>query len=308
MLGYMMLKESMLEEGLPVKARCGGKAIVLPFFLVGLGFGFATLLSWQQPRADGEDPAMTMAAASSASTLARRAWQPARAGQSMRAVIARQPVQPLGPAPRGLPSSSRTGPVARATAGTEFKKAWPDKYRSLIKNGLKPVSGEKAIKMAKEGAILLDVRVEDQFEEESFEGAINIPMNRPIEGSSPQDTVKKLIYASLAIPANERNTDFVSMAREKLPTRGLFFFQDKPIIIIDVRGGKLEMPSEAEANSPGINVFTDSNRYTEGFVAASYLYEAGFKNLYILDKGYGGWWQQQNPTPKPEYWQAFFIR
>lgn len=47
----------------------------------------------------------------------------------------------------------------------------------------------------------MDVRIEGDFEREAAEGAISIPMYRPVEGEGQWDKVKRFVMSSFAMTA-----------------------------------------------------------------------------------------------------------
>lgn len=190
------------------------------------------------------------------------------------------------------------------------RKQWPEQYKSLLKSGIKNITGDDAIKMANEnGAVIVDVRPVESFEEDTLEGAISVPITREIPGDSMKNQISRLVAYSTAVRPMEGNPDFITLALERLPKQGPFL--NKPIIIMCDRGGKLEVPSlkgTAGGKSDEARVLCDTDRFSLSLRAGYSLTQVGFKNLYFIGEGYGRWKQSKIPKTKPPYWQAFFIR
>lgn len=55
--------------------------------------------------------------------------------------------------------------------------------------------------MQKDGWILLDVRVEENFIYEHIKGSASVPLYRPVQGNSIFDNAKRLAMASFAMKA-----------------------------------------------------------------------------------------------------------
>lgn len=154
-----------------------------------------------------------------------------------------------------------------------FLNIWPDKHAEL-RAKLKSVTGEEALTMVEEqGAVLLDVRLSKEYEAETVEGAIHVPV------SIPADTWQERAAGWLLSlrQTSKANPNFRKDALEKLPL-------DKPIIIVCEKGGNLAPILISE----GYSQMVDS-QYTMSLKAAYELYEAGFKDLYFIDRGIDRW-------------------
>lgn len=55
--------------------------------------------------------------------------------------------------------------------------------------------------MQKEGWILLDVRVEENYIYEHIKDSVSVPLYRPVQGNSVFDNAKRLAMASFAMKA-----------------------------------------------------------------------------------------------------------
>lgn len=170
-------------------------------------------------------------------------------------------------------------------------KGWPFVYKTLLSAGVGALTREEVVEMQKKGAVIVDVRNQDQFEEETMEGAVSVPFFVPKTGSSFNDNLQKVTAFILGVKPTQRNPEFATLAKEKLP-------QDKPLIIACNRGGKL---LANRTNSFGTaKVYSDTDQYTLSLKAAYELYTLGFKNLYFLTGGFRNWRAQKFPTIIPE--------
>eukprot|EP00747_Dinoflagellata_sp_TGD_P168227 gnl/TRDRNA2_/TRDRNA2_194110_c0_seq1.p1 gnl/TRDRNA2_/TRDRNA2_194110_c0~~gnl/TRDRNA2_/TRDRNA2_194110_c0_seq1.p1 ORF type:complete len:335 (+),score=36.28 gnl/TRDRNA2_/TRDRNA2_194110_c0_seq1:50-1054(+) len=210
-------------------------------------------------------------------------------------------LNPLNPNGAWNPFKKTVTPDVSKVSGSDFK-AWPARYRSLLERGLQSITAAEALEMVRDqGAVIVDVRTEKRFKDMSVEGAVSVPLMRPVSGDSMFANTKRLFTAALGVESTEPNADFAPMATERLP-------QDRPVIVACSMGGKLEMPkaSSAESQSEKGNidqivpdlfpekdfpekVFTDTDRYTTSLKAAYALYEAGFSKLYFLKGGINQW-------------------
>lgn len=73
----------------------------------------------------------------------------------------------------------------------------PEASYAASQPALISISGEvQAYKLQQEkGAVMLDCRVEWDFEREKIEGAINVPLWRGVAGKTAWDTVKRAVMA-----------------------------------------------------------------------------------------------------------------
>lgn len=202
---------------------------------------------------------------------------------------------PLGPVAirarppaRGASLRPRAAVAEEDTPANAAFREWPLQYKSLVDRGLQCIPSDVAVKMVEEeGAVFVDLRPSKKFEEETIEGAINVPLFQPVTGGTMFDQMKRAVTGLAGVQGAERNPDFEKLAAEKLP-------RDKPLIIFCDRGGKLEMPDDKGRKGKGeeygkFSTFTDSDRYTLSLKAAYELFEAGFTKLYYLKGGLVQW-------------------
>eukprot|EP00746_Dinoflagellata_sp_MGD_P012322 gnl/MRDRNA2_/MRDRNA2_126239_c0_seq1.p1 gnl/MRDRNA2_/MRDRNA2_126239_c0~~gnl/MRDRNA2_/MRDRNA2_126239_c0_seq1.p1 ORF type:complete len:291 (+),score=24.20 gnl/MRDRNA2_/MRDRNA2_126239_c0_seq1:53-874(+) len=179
---------------------------------------------------------------------------------------------------------------------------WRNIYIDLLDSGLKPVTGEEALKMVQQdGAVLVDVRQEKAiwdslplgafrspdtttFKHGTVQGAINVPIIRVFESSSLYEKFIKLLASILfIIEPVESNPDFATVALERLP-------RDRPLILACYRGGILD--KEFKASTVSSLLFWTG---TKTFMAAHELYKLGFTNLYFLKGGIKQWQADRLP-------------
>lgn len=166
-------------------------------------------------------------------------------------------------------------------------KGWPLVYKTLVDSGVKALTREEVLhKVRTKGAVLVDVRQENAFQEETMEGAINLPFFRPKSGSSFNDNLQKLTAFVLGVKPTERNPNFLNLVKE-LP-------RDKDIIIACDRGGTL---TGDRRNSFGtVKVYSDTDQYTLSLKAAYEVYQLGFRKIYFLTGGFNNWVANNFPT------------
>eukprot|EP00746_Dinoflagellata_sp_MGD_P009562 gnl/MRDRNA2_/MRDRNA2_119479_c0_seq1.p1 gnl/MRDRNA2_/MRDRNA2_119479_c0~~gnl/MRDRNA2_/MRDRNA2_119479_c0_seq1.p1 ORF type:complete len:296 (-),score=50.43 gnl/MRDRNA2_/MRDRNA2_119479_c0_seq1:68-955(-) len=167
----------------------------------------------------------------------------------------------------------RKAPVLRAEeddGSPTALKNWPATHDKLRERGLYPISGVQAQKMVEEkGAVLVDVRLTGDYETETIEGAVHVPLMKKMEWNW-----KRALGNVVGVDPNEANPDFTKQAREALPS-------DKPLIIVCEKGGSLKPIVGAGE--------MERSQYTMSLKAAWELYEAGFKDVYIMDGGIDRW-------------------
>lgn len=169
--------------------------------------------------------------------------------------------------------SSSLGPSTRHGHGKvrnarvqATERSWGREVRPyLAERAPKQVLVEEAMKMARQdGAVLLDVRLEKDFEQVHAEGAVNVPLFRPIEGtgefprferkrsrsiqklmskcftSGMSSLLKRVIYAVNGVKGSEGNPNFLSSV-EKSIQRG-----QTVLVMCDAGGAYLPTPSFME--------------------------------------------------------------
>lgn len=162
---------------------------------------------------------------------------------------------------------------------------WPMVHSELKDRKLKSLSNEEALKRQKRGAVIVDVREERQFNAQHIEGAVNVPLFRPVMGNSPFDIAKKLAMAAFAMQATERNPAFKDLAKEVLP-------KNKDLIVVCAIGGTLDTVVKRETKYRKVE-YSDPERAfgreSRSLKACFELYEAGFKKVNHLSKGLNQW-------------------
>lgn len=172
---------------------------------------------------------------------------------------------------------------------------WPAVYLSLMDRGLlkNQVTGEEALRMVKrQGAVLVDVDDEGSFLSGTMEGAVNVPLFRPVAGNGFFDNVKKVSGFFMGMVSTERNPDFQKQALERLP-------KNKPIIVACQRGGSME--TVVKKQKVGfVKEYEDPDKSfgieSRSLKACYELYEAGFTKVYFLKKGINQWVYEKLPT------------
>lgn len=111
---------------------------------------------------------------------------------------------------------------------------WPIIHTALTDYGLASLPPAECLRLQASGkAVIVDVRMADQFAKQHIAGAVNVPLFRPVQGRTAFDTVKKLAMGALAMTATERNPDFAAEARAAIPP-------GKRVIVACMVGGTLE--------------------------------------------------------------------
>eukprot|EP00747_Dinoflagellata_sp_TGD_P051826 gnl/TRDRNA2_/TRDRNA2_147550_c0_seq3.p1 gnl/TRDRNA2_/TRDRNA2_147550_c0~~gnl/TRDRNA2_/TRDRNA2_147550_c0_seq3.p1 ORF type:complete len:363 (+),score=30.54 gnl/TRDRNA2_/TRDRNA2_147550_c0_seq3:19-1107(+) len=191
------------------------------------------------------------------------------------------------------------------TVGRYPPTMWPAVYDWVVQRGLKTVTSKRAQEMIKrEGAQVVDVRVADatiatSFDRGSIEGAVNVPLFQKVTGNSAFDWSKRAMMTFFGMEATEQNPDFEKEALEKLKSDGLFGLS-KPIIIVCARGGEVtKLDKMMDYQKAAYN--------TQSLKAAYELYQAGFKNLYILEGGLTAWEREGLPMDYPDFVKPTFT-
>ena len=154
-----------------------------------------------------------------------------------------------------------------------------------MEKGLRSVDSEEALRLVESGkAVLVDVRPPSNFKRGHAEGAINVPLFRPVQGDTKFDRIKRIIMAGFIMEATERDPGFVENVRKTIP-RG------KTIIVYCGTGGTLSdvvVPTEAQMSrtvNPKKPV-KDADRAfgieSRSFKAAYELLTNGYNNRNVL--------------------------
>merc|ERR1719235_556866 len=153
-------------------------------------------------------------------------------------------------------------------------------------------------------AIIVDTRVEsssfDQipwgpfqsgtmatFKSGTVEGAVNVPLMRPIAGNSPRDWLKRMNSWLFILEPIEGNPNFADLAKERLP-------KDRPLILFGNRGGDISAePADAGKDGRRKPSVMTTFGYTQELKAAYELLKLGYTKLYILGGGIGRWEREE---------------
>ncbi|MEW5319225.1 MAG: hypothetical protein WDW38_010390 [Sanguina aurantia] len=140
--------------------------------------------------------------------------------------------------------------------------------------------------MSTKGWTLVDVRAARDYELEHAEGAVNVPLYRPVAGNEFWDVLKRVAMAGFAMQATERNPDFVEVALEKLR-------KNEKIIIMCNIGGTLETLFKPSSHKKGINDPDRAfGRESRSLKAAYEIIEAGgwnASNVVFVEGGVQMW-------------------
>lgn len=173
---------------------------------------------------------------------------------------------------------------AKPLSGPEYT-VWPVVHTTLVQNGLRSVECDEAESMIREGkAVLLDIRTQKAFEMGHVEGAISVPLFRPVQGRTKFDNLKRLAMAGFAMEATERNPDFVQDVLDK----GMKM-EETLIVCCDI-GGTLETivrrPGRDREFASKDRAF---GRESRSLKACFELQQAGFQDVVHLKDGYNMW-------------------
>ncbi|MEW5304456.1 MAG: hypothetical protein WDW36_007066 [Sanguina aurantia] len=151
--------------------------------------------------------------------------------------------------------------------------------------------------MSTKGWTLVDVRAARDYELEHAEGAVNVPLYRPVAGNEFWDVLKRVAMAGFAMQATERNPDFVEVALEKLR-------KNEKIIIMCNIGGTLETLFKPSSHKKGIN---DPDR---AFGRESRSLKAAYEIIEVSARGprWGTPLPPLNPPPSPSLLPAACSR
>ncbi|KAI7840270.1 hypothetical protein COHA_006052 [Chlorella ohadii] len=180
-------------------------------------------------------------------------------------------------------------------SGTAYT-VWPVMHTYLTEKGLKQVDEEEALALARKGAVIVDVRLADDYKKEHIEGAVSVPMFRLTQGTSNWDNVKRFVMGSLAMKATERDPDFLANFGKAMGGN-----KRKTIIVACAVGGTLDTVA-----SWGVRVATTGKsaqdpdrafgRETRSLKACYELMQAGYTNVIHLKGGLSSWRYNGYPT------------
>ncbi|PRW59516.1 rhodanese-like domain-containing chloroplastic [Chlorella sorokiniana] len=162
----------------------------------------------------------------------------------------------------------------------------------LTQKGLKQVDEDEALALASKGAVIVDVRLADDFKKEHIEGAISVPMFRLTQGNSKWDNVKRFVMGSLAMKATERDPDFLANFAAALGGN-----KRKTIIVACAVGGTLDtVVRVATTGKSAQDPDRAFGRETRSLKACYELMQAGYTNVIHLKGGLSSWRYNGYPT------------
>ena len=150
---------------------------------------------------------------------------------------------------------------------------------------LKSVNQDETLALMKKGAILIDVRLGEDFEKEHAKGAISVPLFRITAGDETWDKIKRVVMAGLAMRPTERDPDFIKNIEKAVGNKR------KKIIVMCTIGGTLD--TVVRVASTGKKTETDKDRAfgreSRSLKACYELMKAGFGDVVHLKGGLGDW-------------------
>lgn len=163
---------------------------------------------------------------------------------------------------------------------------WPVMYTYLARKKLKTINQDQALSEMKKGAVLLDVRLAADFENQHARGAENVPLFRITAGNSSWDNVKRVVMAGLNMKATERDPDFIENVNALVKKN-----KRKKIIVMCNIGGTLD--TVIRVASTGKLTKTDKDRSfgreSRSLKACYELLRAGYTNVVHLEGGLSEW-------------------
>ena len=146
---------------------------------------------------------------------------------------------------------------------------WPEVWRWLNEEKkMQTLDSLDCQKLVREGAVLLDVRFEPDYEKWSIPGSVSVPY---VTGG---------FLAKLRLPGfKKKNADFVRMVEAQIPDK------KTKIVLACIWGGSLTR------EPPKNRGLTDNTKGGGSLPGAFELYQAGYTNLYHLYGGVNQWYQ-----------------
>ena len=163
---------------------------------------------------------------------------------------------------------------------------WPLVHTALTAVGQESIEPRQALELQKAGAVIVDVRPADDFEREHIDGAVNVPLYRPVEGRDTMDNLKRIAMAFFAMRATERNPKFAEEAKASLPA-------GCPLVVTCNTGGYLEVTIDKKRGGKVVKSFEDKDRVfgweSRSLKACHELRTSGFSDIYHLRGGLQTW-------------------
>jgi len=169
---------------------------------------------------------------------------------------------------------------------------WPVMHTYLTQKKLKSCDIDQARALMSKGAVLLDVRLAMDYENQHALGAENVPLFRITAGNSQWDTIKRVVMAGLNMKATERDPDFIKNVDALLNGK-----KRTKIIVMCSIGGTLD--TVVKVASTGKITKTDKDRSfgreSRSLKACYELMRAGYTNVIHLEGGFSQWRHQGYP-------------
>ncbi|GFR46335.1 hypothetical protein Agub_g7905 [Astrephomene gubernaculifera] len=151
---------------------------------------------------------------------------------------------------------------------------WAEMAAALRQANVRMVAPQELSWLSEKGAVLLDIRPAENYQEGHLPGAVNVPFYQPIQGWTPWQVARRMGYALFGIAhGTEVNPNFMADVSKLVADPA-----STPVVLYCSLGGSLE-PTNNDKNG----------QQTRSMVAAYGLTQAGFKALHILKGGYFDW-------------------
>lgn len=162
---------------------------------------------------------------------------------------------------------------------------WPVMHTYLTSKKLKSVDQDQALALMKKGAVLIDVRLGEDYVKEHADKSISVPLFRITAGDETWDKIKRVVMAGLAMRPTERDPDFVKNVEKAVGNKR------KKLILMCTIGGTLD--TVVRVASTGKKTETDKDRSfgreSRSLKACYELMKAGFTDVVHLKGGLGDW-------------------
>mmetsp|Transcript_21189 Transcript_21189/g.40465 ORF Transcript_21189/g.40465 Transcript_21189/m.40465 type:complete len:280 (-) Transcript_21189:178-1017(-) len=157
------------------------------------------------------------------------------------------------------------------------KQLWEKQY-SFLKDRLTSIDSNELQDLLEKGWVFLDVRPYEDFEAYHPIGAVNVPVNQYIAGTSAKQLLRKSLFAMQAVKPIEANPDFDSMAKAAIGAA-------PGVVVACAAGGTLQ----STTNFP-------SGQQSRSLIAAyKILQEGASGNVKHLKGGLNTWFRSDLP-------------
>lgn len=166
----------------------------------------------------------------------------------------------------GMGALMLAAPLYRDQMSEKIK--WPQMFEALTQGGgVQALPAKQVAAAVRRGAVLVDVRTEDQIERSPLPSATNIPMYRPMSKNDIFSWAKRIVFAWNGKAGTEFDPDWLEKVKASVP-------KGKKVVLVCNQGGTLE-------TKPGLNQGIPS-RSLKGVY---YLKDAGYRNVVYLEGG-----------------------